>query len=115
MEKVRLQKYLAECGVASRRKSEEYITAGLVKVNGEVITELGVKINPQEDKVEIKSQAGNILQIVKKNEEEDLLKEDEKNSIEKELKPEKKVYILLNKPVGYVTTVNDEKGRSTVM
>ena len=115
MEKVRLQKYLAECGVASRRKSEEYIAAGLVKVNGEVITELGVKINPQEDKVEIKSQAGNILQIVKKNEEEDLVKEDEKNIIEKELKPEKKVYILLNKPVGYVTTVNDEKGRSTVM
>ncbi len=116
METVRLQKYLAECGVASRRKSEEYITAGLVKVNGEVVTELGVKINPAEDKVEIKSQSGNILQIVKNDtEKNETLNENNKNVIEKELKPEKKVYILLNKPVGYVTTVNDEKGRSTVM
>ena len=112
MEKVRLQKYLAECGVASRRKSEEYITAGFVKVNGEVVTELGVKIDPEVDKVEIKSQAGNLLQIVRN--EEDKICADEENSatIEKEIKPEKKVYILLNKPVGYVTTVNDEKGRT---
>ena len=107
MELIRLQKYLAECGVASRRKAEEYITAGFVKVNGVVVTELGTKIDPEKDKVEVKSQAGNIMQIVSQteNNEEGL----------KEVKPENKVYILLNKPVGYVTTVSDEKGRSTVM
>ena len=44
MEKVRLQKYMSECGIASRRKCEEYIEQGLVKVNGEVVTELGTKI-----------------------------------------------------------------------
>jgi len=47
----RLQKYLAECGIASRRKAEELILAGKVKVNGEVVTELGTKINPSKDKV----------------------------------------------------------------
>ncbi len=88
MEEERLQKYLAECGVASRRKCEEYILEGKVKVNGKVITELGTKINPQKDKVEINGQV---------------------------ITKEKKVYILLNKPVGYVTTVNDEKQRKTVM
>lgn len=107
MELVRLQKYLAECGIASRRKSEEYITAGLVMVNGEVVTELGTKIDPEKDKVEVKSKAGNIMQIVN-----DIESTENKKY---EVKPEQKVYILLNKPVGYVTTVNDEKGRSTVM
>ena len=48
----RLQKYLANCGVASRRKCEEYILQGKVKVNGEIVTELGTKINPSVDKVE---------------------------------------------------------------
>lgn len=84
----RLQKYLAECGVASRRKCEEIITKGLVKVNGKVCSELGVKIDPQKDVVEING---------------------------KKIVSEKKVYILLNKPVGYVTTVSDEKERPTVM
>ena len=64
MELIRLQKYLAECGVASRRKSEEYITAGLVKVNGKVVTELGTKIDPETDKVEVESYSGNILKII---------------------------------------------------
>ncbi len=88
MEEERLQKYLAECGVASRRKCEEYILEGKVKVNGKVVTELGTKINPQKDKIQINGQV---------------------------ITKEKKVYILLNKPVGYVTTVNDEKQRKTVM
>lgn len=103
MELVRLQKYLAECGIASRRKSEEFITAGLVKVNGKIVTELGTKIDPEKDKVEVNSKANNIMQII------------DKETEPLEVKPEKKVYVLLNKPVGYVTTVNDEKGRSTVM
>lgn len=84
----RLQKYLAECGVASRRKCEEIILAGKVKVNGQVIIELGTKVVSGKDKVEIDG---------------------------KEILLEKKVYILLNKPVGYVTTVSDEKERPTVM
>ncbi len=86
----RLQKYMAECGVASRRKCEEYIADGLVKVNGEIVTEPGTKVDPLVDKIEFK----NVVVA---------------------LKPEEKVYIMLNKPVGYVTTVKDEKGRSTVM
>lgn len=84
----RLQKYLAKCGVASRRKCEEMITSGLIKVNGEIVTELGVKVNPENDIVELNGERITL---------------------------EKKVYILLNKPVGYVTTVNDEKERPTVM
>ncbi len=87
---IRLQKYLAECGVASRRKCEEYIAAGLIRVNGDVVTELGTKVDPLADKIEIKG-------------------------LKLQLKPEKKVYLMLNKPVGYVTTLKDEKGRSTVM
>jgi 23S rRNA pseudouridine2605 synthase len=87
MDEIRLQKYLANCGVASRRKCEELISNGLVKVNGKVVTEMGTKINPDVDIVEFKEV----------------------------LHPEKKIYILLNKPVGYVTTVSDEKDRPTVM
>lgn len=85
---VRLQKFLAECGVASRRKCEEFIIDGRVKVNNNVVTELGTKVNPEIDVIEVD---GNVLNT------------------------EKKVYILLNKPVGYVTTVSDEKERPTVM
>ena len=89
MEEIRLQKYLAECGIASRRKSEEYILQGKVKVNGKIITELGTKINPIKDKIEFE---------------------------DKEIKQEEKyVYILLNKPIGYVTTVNDQFNRDTVL
>ena len=88
MEEMRLQKYMAECGVASRRKCEEYIQNGNVKVNGVIETTLGTKINVEKDIVEV---------------------------FDKVIGKENKVYILLNKPVGYVTTVNDEKGRSTVM
>ena len=85
----RLQKYLASCGVASRRKCEEYISQGKVQVNGEVVTELGTKINSDKDTVKfdgkIVSQAKNL------------------------------VYILLNKPIGYVTTADDQFGRDTVL
>ena len=87
---VRLQKYMAECGIASRRKSEELIAKGYVKVNGEIVTEPGIKIDPAVDKIEFRN-------------------------VDFEIKPEKKVYIMLNKPVGYITSVKDERGRSTVM
>lgn len=84
----RLQKYLANAGVASRRKCEELILEGKVKVNGKVVTELGTKVT-YKDKVEYNGRV---------------------------VKPEnKKVYILLNKPIGYVTTVKDQFDRPTVM
>jgi len=90
MEQIRLQKYLAENGVASRRKSEELIVKGLVKVNDKVASELGTKINPGTDKVEYN---GKIIGKIKK----------------------KLVYVLLNKPIGYVTTAKEQFNRPTVM
>lgn len=84
----RLQKYLATCGVASRRKCEELIKEGKIKVNGRVVTELGTKVS-NKDKVEFNGK------VIKEN--------------------NKKVYILLNKPIGYVTTVKDQFDRPTVM
>lgn len=84
---IRLNRYLANAGICSRREADEYIKAGLVKVNGKVITELGTKIQPTDE--------------VKFNNET--------------IKIENKVYILLNKPKDYVTTTTDERGRKTVM
>ncbi|WP_069997614.1 pseudouridine synthase [Cellulosilyticum sp. I15G10I2] len=85
---MRLQKYLASCGVASRRKCEEYILQGRVQVNGVVITELGTKVN-----------------------EDDCIMWDDKV-----IKDEQSYqYYALNKPIGYVTTVKDEKDRATVL
>ncbi len=89
MEEIRLQKYLSEAGITSRRKAEEYIKQGQIKVNGKIITELGTKINPQKDNVEYKGKSVKI-----------------KN---------KKIYILLNKPIGYVTTAKDQFNRNTVL
>jgi 23S rRNA pseudouridine2605 synthase len=85
----RLQKFLANQGICSRRKAEQYILEGKVKVNGKVVTELGTKINTEIDKIEFN---------------EKLIS----GSVEK-------VYILLNKPIGYVTTVKDQFNRPTVM
>ena len=89
MEQVRLQKFLANAGIASRRKCEELILDGKVFVNGKAVTELGTKIDPNVDKVTYCGKE------VKNN--------------------EKKVYILLNKPIGYVTTVKDQFDRDTVL
>lgn len=85
----RLQKFLANAGVASRRKSEELIESGRIQVNGKTVTELGIKIDGEKDIVEF---------------------DGKKVNCNKE-----KVYILLNKPIGYVTTVRDQFGRATVM
>ena len=85
----RLQKVIAQAGVASRRKAEELITEGKVKVNGKVVTELGTKVDPKKDIVEFEG-----IQVAKNE--------------------ERKKYILLNKPIGYVTTASDQFGRDTV-
>ena len=87
---MRIQKFLANSGIASRRKCEEYIEQGKVKVNGKIITELGFKVNPDKDKIEFEGKEVK-LEIVEK------------------------VYILLNKPIGYVTTSNEQFGRDKVL
>ena len=84
----RLNKYIASCGVCSRRKSDEIISSGKVKVNGQVVTNLGEKVSSK-DIVEVDNKL-----------------------IQKE---EKKVYIVLNKPRGYVTTNSDEYNRKNVI
>ena len=89
MEEIRLQKYMANSGIASRRKCEEYILQGKVKINGKIVTEMGTKVNPLRDEIEFDGKK---------------LKKEEKN-----------VYILLNKPIGYVTTTNDQFGREDVL
>ncbi len=88
LEKIRLQKFLAEAGICSRRKAEELMTQGKIKVNGKVIKELGIKVDPENDAVEYNGG------IVKRE--------------------ENKVYILLNKPIGYVTTVKEQFDRDKV-
>jgi len=85
----RLQKFIARCGVASRRKAEAMISAGRVMVNGKIVTELGVKVDPEQDKIRV---------------------DGEEIRIEAD-----QVYILLHKPEGYVTTVSDPRGRLTVL
>lgn len=87
----RLQKIIAAAGVASRRKAEELITSGHVQVNGTVITQLGSKADPETDHIRVN---GKLL----------------KSQAER-----RHVYLLLNKPKGYVTTVSDPENRPTVM
>lgn len=84
---IRLNKYLANAGVCSRREADEFIQAGVVKVNGEVITELGTKI----------------------------VRSDNVTFHDKPIQLESKVYVLLNKPKGFVTTTDDPENRKTVM
>ena len=87
-EEMRLQKYLANNGILSRRKAEEAILDGKVKVDGKIVQELGTKVNPTINKIEYDGK------LVKNQEE--------------------KIYVLLNKPIGYVTTVKDQFDREIV-
>ncbi|MFZ9597334.1 MAG: pseudouridine synthase [Schleiferiaceae bacterium] len=84
---MRLNRYLAHAGICSRREADELIGQGLVTVNGQVVTEMGYKVQPGDDV----RYAG------------------------ERLKSERKVYVLLNKPKGFITTVDDERARKTVM
>ena len=85
---VRLQRYLAAAGVAARRKAEDLITAGRVTVNGEIVTVLGTKVDPDRDEVEVDGAAVVALD---------------------------RFYVLFNKPKGCITAVTDDRGRPTVM
>ncbi len=85
---MRLQKFLASCGVASRRKSEELIRDGRVKINDKVVTKMGIKVDPETDSVSVDGK--------------DIVLEGHK------------IYILLNKPEGYVTTVREQFNRKKV-
>ena len=85
----RLQKIIAAAGIASRRRAEELISSGRVSVNGRVVSELGSKADPESDHIRVD---GKLLRG-----------------------PERHVYLVLNKPKGYVTTVTDPEGRPTVM
>lgn len=84
---IRLNKFIANSGVCSRREADELIKAGVVSVNGEVVTELGTKVRPT-DEVRYDGQ---------------------------HIRPEKKKYLLLNKPKNFITTMDDPQGRRTVM
>lgn len=85
---IRLNRYISNAGICSRRKADDFIAAGVVSVNGEVVTELGHKVDPTKDNVRYNGEL---------------------------LKREKKVYILLNKPKDYITTTDDPQERKTVM
>ena len=86
---MRLQKFLADAGIASRRKAEELIAAGRVEVNGKTIREMGFLVDPEKDEIKY---------------------------LNRVVKPaKKKIYLMLNKPAGCVSTCHDESGRKTVM
>lgn len=85
---MRLHKYIAHCGIASRRKAEALIMEGKVEVNGKIITELGVQVDPASDKIKVEG---------------------------KHLHQERMVYLALHKPRGYVTTSSDDLDRKTVL
>ena len=84
---MRLNRYLAHAGICSRREADDLIAQGLVTINGQVVTEMGYKVAPG----------------------------DEVRYAGERLKSERKVYVLLNKPKGFITTVDDERARKTVM
>src|SRR5262249_23613033 len=88
----RLQKLIAAAGIASRRHAEELIASGKVSVNGKVVTELGTKANPETDHIKVQGRL-----------------------INPSLKARKKVYVLLNKPRGYLSSVSDPEGRPLVI
>jgi 23S rRNA pseudouridine2605 synthase len=89
MAEERLQKILAQAGIASRRAAEQYVTDGRVRVNGKIVRELGAKADPKKDKIEVQGHGA--------------------------LAPEPLVFIALHKPLHVVSTVRDPEGRTTVL
>ena len=87
-ETIRLNKFIANSGICSRREADQYIQAGVVTVNGEVVTELGSKVNVLNDDIRFNGER---------------------------IRGEEKVYIVMNKPKGFVTTASDPHAEKTVM
>lgn len=85
---IRINKFLAESGISSRRKSEEFISQGRVAVNDKIILDLGHKVDTEKDEVSLDGER---------------------------IRPKKNIYLMLNKPKGYITTVSDDRNRSTVL
>jgi 23S rRNA pseudouridine2605 synthase len=85
---IRINKFLADCGISSRRKSEEYISQGRVAVNDKIITDFSHRVNTEKDLVTLDGE---------------------------KIKPRKNVYLMLNKPKGYITSVSDDRNRATVI
>ena len=85
---MRLAKFLASAGIASRRKAEEYIAQKRIKVNGELVSKPGFNVDPAQDRIELDGRV---------------------------LKSQRNYYVLLNKPRGYISTVYDPQGRPTVV
>ena len=85
---IRINKFLADSGVSSRRKSEEFILQGRVAINDKIVTDFSQKIDTDRDEVTLDGE---------------------------KIKPKKNIYILLNKPKGYITTVSDDRNRATVL
>lgn len=85
---MRLQKFLSKAGIASRRKSEELIKNGLIKVNGQIITKLGTDVNPDNDIIFYRN---------------------------KKISLKKNIYIMLNKPIGYITTLKEQFNRPSIL
>ena len=85
---VRINKFLADSGINSRRKSEEFIKQGRVAVNDRIVMDLGFRVDPERDTVTLDGE---------------------------KIKPKRQVYYLLNKPKGYITSVSDDRNRSTVL
>jgi len=89
---VRLQKHIADLGICSRRKAEELISLGQVKVNGKIVDEMGVKVDPKKDKVDVYGV----------------------DTRDQESKTKNNIYIALNKPMDYITSTTDDQGDSVV-
>lgn len=87
---IRLQKYIADCGITSRRKAEDLIVQGRVTLNGSIITELGTKVNPESDAVAVDGKMADFKAV-------------------------DQMYIMMNKPRGYMSTLSDPEGRDTIM
>jgi len=90
MREVRLQKFIADCGITSRRKAEDLIAQGRVVVNGEVVRQLGTKVDPSKDAVLVDGKIADLNAV-------------------------NQLYVVLNKPRGYMTTLSDPEGRKTVL
>jgi len=90
MPEIRIQKYLADLGICSRRQAEELIKAGVIKLNNQAISQMGIKINPEIDIIEVRGKKIDPL------------------------KNKEFIYIALNKPAGYITSNNDSQGKTVI-